>query len=93
MPKFHCVHLAADEREELLSRIRVGVDADRVLCRARILLHADESHPEEGWFDDEIASALHVGRGRRAVPENLVTLKREQLRTDGGVYFFADREV
>lgn len=62
MPKYHRVHLAASEREELLCRIRTGVDSARVLCRARILLHADESPPDEGWFDDEIASALHVGR-------------------------------
>ena len=57
MPKKkYIVDLSTDEREQLQLLIRRGKTSARKLTRARILLKASE-----GFTDDEIVAALHVG--------------------------------
>ena len=51
----HHVRLTEDERAQLCALLTKGTHNARVLTRARILLAADDSHP-----DHAIAQALHV---------------------------------
>ena len=76
MPKKqYVVDLTAEERVTLEHLVRQGRARARKLTRARILLQADE-----GWTDEEIATALTVGTAtvgrvrQRFVEENLGAL-------------------
>lgn len=76
MPKKkYLVTLTNDERTHLEQLLRGGHAATRKVTRARILLKASE-----GWADQRIAEALHIGRAtvertrRRFVEENLAAL-------------------
>jgi transposase len=54
--KKYVVDLTAEERTTLEQLLQKGKSSTRKLTRARILLQADE-----GWTDEEIATALAVG--------------------------------
>lgn len=76
MPKKkYLVTLTAEERAQLEQLLRGGKAATRKVTRARILLKASD-----GWADQRIAEALHVGRAtvertrQRFVEENLAAL-------------------
>lgn len=76
MPKKkYLVTLTDSERAQLEQLLRGGKAATRKVTRARILLKA-----AEGWHDQRIAEALHIGRStvertrQRFVEENLAAL-------------------
>lgn len=57
MRKQYVVTLKREEREQLLGLLKKGKASARKLCRAQILLQADE-----GTIDSAIAAGLHVAR-------------------------------
>lgn len=57
MRKQYIVTLKREEREQLLGLLKRGKVSARKLCRAQILLQADEGHT-----DVTIATGLHVAR-------------------------------
>jgi len=57
MRKHYVVTLKREEREQLLGLLKKGKVSARKLCRAQILLQADE-----GTIDGTIATGLHVAR-------------------------------
>jgi len=57
MKKQYHVRLTKEERNHLLTLLLGGTQKVRVIKRAQILLKADD-----GWTDQQIADALHVGR-------------------------------
>lgn len=60
MNKKHCVHLRAEERNQLKDLTTAGRLSVRALKRAQILLKADESPGGPAWSDAAIAEALDV---------------------------------
>lgn len=71
MKKLYVVQLSTEERQDLLAFIRAGKAGARSLRRARTLLLSDE-----GRTDEEIASALHVGKAT-------VARTRQRFATEG----------
>ena len=62
MQKLYRVTLTYEERAELQSLVSSGRSAARRLCRARILLLADQAEGGPGKSDPEIAEGLGCGR-------------------------------
>jgi hypothetical protein len=60
MIKKYVVRLSSAQRDELEALIRSGVQAARVLTRARILLKADAGEHGPAWTDVATATALEV---------------------------------
>lgn len=61
MPKKkYIVTLTSEERQHLEQLSRTGKASAYQITRARILLKADTSQPEECWKDAEISAALDV---------------------------------
>ena len=56
------VHLSAEQRQRLEVLTRTGQAAAKKILHARILLMADEGHPEGRWHDEQIGRALGVHR-------------------------------
>lgn len=56
------VDLSAAQRQRLEALTRTGQIAAQKLLRARILLMADEDHPQGRWYDAQIGQALGVHR-------------------------------
>lgn len=84
MPIKHVLQLLPDERAELESITRSGKRAARKICRAHVMLKADEGDGGPGWTDEQIAEALGVSRRtvqyvrKRAVEEGpMVALERK----------------
>jgi transposase len=84
MQKLYKVGLTEVERTELLALIGSGKASARRLCRARTLLLADE-----GYTDEAIASALHIGSAtvartrKRFAQEKLEAALSERPRPGG----------
>jgi transposase len=84
MAKKYLVELTADERQQLLAVLKKGKVAVRKVCRAQILLQADE-----GASDAVIAATLHVGVAtvertrKRFVEEGLEAALTERQRLGG----------
>ena len=62
MEKRYRVTLTVDERQELQKLVSVGKAAARKLCRARVLLLADQAADGPAKADPEIVEALGCGR-------------------------------
>lgn len=81
MRKHYVVTLRREEREQLLGLLKRGKVSARKLCRAQILLQADE-----GTIDSAIATGLHVARTtverlrKRFVEEGLEAALTERRR-------------
>jgi transposase len=60
MRKCFVVRLSQEEREQLLTLVKVGKASALKLTRARILLKADQQERGPAWTDAEIADALEV---------------------------------
>jgi transposase len=58
--KKYIVTLTSEERQQLEQISRTGKASAYQITRARILLKADTSQPEENWKDAEISAALDV---------------------------------
>jgi transposase len=58
--KKYIVTLTSEERQQLAQISRTGKASAYQITRARILLKADTSQPEEHWKDAEISAALDV---------------------------------
>jgi transposase len=58
--KKYIVTLTSEERQQLAQISRTGKASAYQITRARILLKADTSEPEEHWKDAEISAALDV---------------------------------
>jgi transposase len=58
--KKYIVTLTSEERQQLAQISRTGKASAYQITRARILLKADTSQPEENWKDAEISAALDV---------------------------------
>src|SRR5262249_50419466 len=84
MAKKYVVELTDDERTQLLALLKKGKAAARKLCRAQMLLQADE-----GERDAVIAATLHVGVAtvertrKRFVEEGLDAALTERRRLGG----------
>jgi transposase len=84
MAKKYLVELTDDERKQLLALLKKGKVAARKVCRAQILLQADE-----GASDAAIAAALHVGVAtvertrKRFIEEGLEAALTERRRLGG----------
>jgi transposase len=81
MRKHYVVTLKREEREQLLGLLKKGKVSARKLCRAQILVQADEGYP-----DISIATGLHVARTtverlrKRFVEEGLEAALTERRR-------------
>jgi len=72
MKKLYKVNLTKEERNYLITLLMGGTKKVREIKRAQILLKADD-----GWTDQQIADALHVGRA---------TVERTRMRyAEGGL--------
>jgi transposase len=85
MPKKYRVTLSDAERAELRALVRKGTLSARVLARARVVLLADEGHP-----DKQIAMSVHVGtttveRLRKRYVEQGLTATLHDRPRPGGV--------
>jgi transposase len=60
MQKVFVVRLSEEEREQLMTLVKVGKASSLKLTRARILLKADQQERGPAWTDAEIADALDV---------------------------------
>jgi len=84
MAKKYVVELRDEEREQLLAMLKRGKVSARKLCRAQILLQADE-----GVSDTLIAATLHTGVAtvertrKRFVEEGLDAALTERRRPGG----------
>lgn len=84
MAKKYVVDLTIEERQQILNLLKKGKAAARTVCRAQILLQADE-----GASDRTIAATLHVGVAtvertrKRFVEEGLTTALTERRRPGG----------
>jgi transposase len=84
MAKKYVVELTANERTQLLTLLKKGKAAARTVCRAQILLQADN-----GASDALIATTLHVGVAtvertrKRFVEEGLAGALTERRRPGG----------
>lgn len=84
MAKKYVVELTDEEREQLLTMLKRGKVVARKLCRAQILLQADE-----GASDALIATTLHTGVAtvertrKRFVDEGLDAALTERRRLGG----------
>ena len=86
--KKYRIRLTTDERRELEGVVSRGRTAAYRQTHARILLMSDESRPDEGMTDVDIASALGVGKStverirKRCVEEGIDSAvnRKEQLR-------------
>jgi transposase len=84
MAKRYVVALTNEERQQLLTLLRKGKGAARKVCRAQILLQADE-----GASDAVAAAALHVGVAtvertrKRFVEEGMEAALTERRRPGG----------
>ena len=80
------VYLTLEQRQELETLTRSGQGAAKTLLRARILLMADEEHPQGRWRDEQIARALGIHRNtigrirKRFVLEGTVPALRRRLQ-------------
>lgn len=54
------VHLTQESRQNLKEITRNGCAPAKMIRRARVLLMADQHHPEGRWKDAEIAKALDI---------------------------------
>ena len=84
MAKKYVVELTDEEREQLLAMLKRGTVAARKLCRAQILLQADE-----GMSDTLIATTLHTGvatvqRTRKRFVEEGLDVALTERRRPGG---------
>ena len=84
MAKKYVVELTDEERKQLFALLKKGKVAARKLCRAQLLLQADE-----GAIDAVIAATLHVGVAtvertrKRFVEEGLNAALTERRRPGG----------
>jgi DNA-binding MarR family transcriptional regulator len=60
MPRKYRVILTPEQREELTRLISSGRSSALTLCRARVLLKADEAEGSPAWTNAAIAEALEV---------------------------------
>lgn len=56
------VNLTSEQRQRLEALTRTGQAPAKKILHARILLMADEEHPEGRWHDEQIGRALGVHR-------------------------------
>lgn len=56
----HSVRLSAEERERLQTLTRNGTSSAKRIMHARLLLMADQDHPEGRYKDAQIAKALGI---------------------------------
>ena len=76
MPKKkYLVTLTDEERTQLEQLLRGGKTATRKVTRARILLKA-----ADGWADQRIAEALHIGRSRHWMNVRAPATSRSWMR-------------
>lgn len=59
-PKKYKVNLSEEERKRLTAITRNGHHSAKKITRARVLLMADEEHPEGRWKDKQIVEQLGI---------------------------------